>query len=183
MTGPARVATVLLRYASRVLAMLSAMAILVIMLLTVADVTQRWATGRSMAGVLEFNEILMVAVVYLGLAYTQRRDEHVSVDLLVTRLPRRARRWVEAVALLLAIMVVGLLLWATLETGLESYARREFRFGLRAVPIWPARLVIPLGLLFLSLEILRSLANRMLDRVPDEVAPAGVNVEGQPWRV
>lgn len=151
---------------SRTMAVLSAALVLVITVIIVADVSRRYLTGRSIPGVIEYSEVLMVAVVFLGLAFAQRNQDHIGVDLFLSKLPRRAGQFVKAVGL---VIVSGSFLWMLWETGKvaqRSYETGEHRFGLAQVPIWPARIVITVGVFFLLVEIFFDIADLLRGRDP-----------------
>lgn len=139
------------------------------MVSTAADVTSRQLTGSSIPGVVEYSEVLMVGLIFLGLAYAQRVGAHIGVDLVTERMPVRVAHAVRTVGLVIAIGIVAIMAWETLEVALRSFESREFRFGLVQVPIWPARLMIPLGLGALLLELGVSLYDEVValrNRVP-----------------
>jgi TRAP-type C4-dicarboxylate transport system permease small subunit len=138
---------------SRVLAVISAGFIMVIMVIMVADVARRYFTGSSIAGVLEYSEVLMVAVIYLGLAFAQRKGDHIGVDIFTNRMPKRVAQIVEAAGLVVVSLALLWVTWETMQVAQQSVATREYRFGLSRVPIWPARIVIPLGISVLLLEL------------------------------
>lgn len=132
------------------------------MISTAADVTARQLTGSSIPGVVEYSEVLMVGLIFLGLAYAQRTGAHIGVDLITERMPVRVAHLVRSVGLVIAIVVVAVMGWETLEVALRSFESREFRFGLVQVPIWPARLLIPIGLGALLLELAVSLYDEVV---------------------
>ncbi|SEK20041.1 TRAP-type mannitol/chloroaromatic compound transport system, small permease component [Blastococcus sp. DSM 46786] len=132
---------------------IAALLIVGIMISTALDVLVRQVTGSSIPGVVEYSEVLLAGLVFLGLAYAQRTGAHIGVDLVTERLPARVAHVVRAIGLFVAIAV---LLWMTYETAIvaiNSFQVGEFRFGLVPVPIWPIRIVIPLGLVALVLEL------------------------------
>ncbi|MDC4233342.1 TRAP transporter small permease [Actinomyces sp. B33] len=129
------------------------------MLLTVTDVISRLITGGSVPGLLEFTEVALVFLVFCGIAYGQQQKTHVAVTLVTSRLPERIGRTVVVLGLLI---ILALFAWATFATGsqaLDSVMRQEARFGLAAVPIWPARVVLPIGFFLLFGETLIQLLN------------------------
>ena len=150
MTGVRR----LVESIARLFSWVSGVVTLLLMLLVVAEVVLRDLFGSSLGGSIELSEVALVFLVFLGVAYAQQADAHVSTNLLTARIPPRAASVLKSVAML-AMTVV--LLWATYVTairGWDSMRAGEARFGLRSVPVWPARLMIPVGLLLLSLETL-----------------------------
>lgn len=142
---------------SATLAVLGTLVVVFLMFATSIDVLRRAITGRGVVGVVEYSEIMMAALVFFGLAYAQRTDQHISVDLVVRRFPPVIRRAVLAFALLFTCAVLGWIAYHTFDSALDSFLRGEIHFGIASVPIWPARAVIPLGLTVMALECLRQL--------------------------
>lgn len=132
--------------------------IAVIMVLTTADVIKRFLTGSSIPGVTEFSEVFLVAAVYLGLAFAMRIGAHIGVDIVIMRLKPKVSKVVQLIGMTFAIVV---LVWMTVETtgaALHSLSINEYRYGLIKVPVWPAKLIVPIGLGALILECVRFVA-------------------------
>lgn len=138
---------------ARALAVLAATCLGVLMMLTVADVTRRNITGRALPGTVEYSELLMVALVFLGLAAAQRRKEHVAVNLLTSRLPVHVSRLVRIAGLVVVLLFIGWMTWKTGQEAHRSLSRNEVRIGLQSVQVWPARLAMPVGLAALFLQV------------------------------
>lgn len=138
---------------TRWFAVASAAMTLIVMALTCTDVFSRTFTGRSVPGLLELGEVALVVLVYSGIAQAQQANVHVAVNLLTARLPVAVARTFIVIGLSFAAIVVAWGVYATGALAIDSVARQESRFGITAVPIWPARLLIPLGLLLLLAEI------------------------------
>lgn len=131
----------------------------VMMLAIVGDVASREFRGRGLLGTIELSESLLVAVIFLGLAYAERTGRHVSLSLAFDRMPPRIAFWAQTLGLLVA---VGLLGWISYRAGLQawtSYERGEFRFGIMQFPMWPARTAMFVGLAALVLEMLVTLVD------------------------
>lgn len=156
---------------ARVFAVLAGVCIATIMAAVTYDVASRQLGGRGLRGMVEYGEVLMVFVVFLSLAYAQMVKSHIGIELLVERLPAAVSARLDIVVL---TAMAALLIWMTVQTGiaaLDSYQRSEYRFGLVAVPVWPARLMIPLGLGAMGLQCLaqalRGVATLRAGRTPD----------------
>lgn len=152
-----------IRLISTVLAIIAALCVLAMMGITVADVASRTATGRSVPGAQEVSEQLVVALVFLGMAYAYYRHEHVAVSICVRALPVRPRAVFRLLGRAIMLGLVIWMIWATGESAWRSFMRGEFRFGLLQVPVWPARAAIPIGLTAFALQAL----SEMFDRVSD----------------
>jgi TRAP-type C4-dicarboxylate transport system permease small subunit len=158
---------------ARVLAALSVVLILVMMVATVADVISRLVVGRPIAGVIEMGEVLMVAIVFLGLAYTESQGGHVSMTLVIRKLRPQAAAAATSLGLALVLFVVA---WMTIVTGdraLESFESQEARFGLVQIPVWPARVALAIGLLAYFAELLP----RFADNIRQAVRPHAPSVD------
>lgn len=138
---------------TQLLAFLAVICIIAMLLAIVADVTRRTLVGESVPGVVELGEVAMVLIVFLGLGFAERRGAHVSMTLVVRKLPPRTAAIVNGLGLLLVVVVVGWMVWVTADRALESFAAQEYRFGLVRVPVWPARIAIAVGLVIYFLEL------------------------------
>jgi len=132
-----------------------------LMLATVLDVTLRTVHSGGIPGVVEFSEILLVAVVFLGMGFAQLRDQHPAFTLLMDRAPARVREPVALVGELVSVITLGWLVWATAEAAYQSVLEQEYRFGVLRVPVWPARILIPLGMALLLLCLLADMRRRI----------------------
>lgn len=151
---------------SKFLSLLSSFCIFILILLTAVDVSGRLLRNRPVPGIIEFAEVLLVALIWLGIAQAQRTDAHVSVTLLVSRLPRRVSLAVRAAGLTVMLVIVVWLSVLAIQQAEASVASGEYRWGLMRVPIWPARIAVALGLLALLLETVISLV-KMWHEKPD----------------
>jgi len=88
----------------------SASAVVFIMLLTCADVVMR-LFGRPIPGTYELVGYFGAMIVAFALAWTSVERGHISVELLVDRLPARPRAIVEGAGHLASAVLFGLLAW------------------------------------------------------------------------
>ncbi len=145
------------RNASKVGANLATVAIFLIMIVTVIDVVTRGVSARSVPGMIESAEIILVAAAFLGLGYAQRMKAHVSTSFFMDALPasvarilRRAGLGVVFVYVAGATVVSARRAWAAFQGG-------EVRFGLIEIPQWPVRAAIAIGFALLLVELLREM--------------------------
>jgi TRAP-type C4-dicarboxylate transport system permease small subunit len=149
-----------------------AVACIVIMLFaTIADVMRRGLTGSPIRGVVELSEVAMVAIVYLSLGLAESRRAHVSVTLLIDRLSARSAAIVNGIGLLIVIAVVAWMVVVTGERAEASIAVQEYRFGLVRIPVWPARLMIVLGLLVYLFALIFRLVDTVRVILPGDRRP------------
>jgi TRAP-type mannitol/chloroaromatic compound transport system permease small subunit len=136
---------------------ISAVLILFIMMVTVVDVVLRYIFKTPLKGSYEFCEIFFLSSVFLGLAYTESFRGHVNVDILISRLSDQTNLVLEIFVLLISLPVGGLLIWQGTLAFLRSLSTGEYKWGLIQIPLWPARLMIPVGVAVLCLKIVSEL--------------------------
>ncbi|MFA5605692.1 MAG: TRAP transporter small permease [Leucobacter sp.] len=125
---------------------LATLATISMMIVIALDVVARASSGASIPGVLELGETVLVAAVFLGMAYTGATNGHIAVDLVTDRLPWRVSRWLIAFGWACTTAILVWMLYATGERAIASLASNESRMGIVNWPIWPARWLIVIGL-------------------------------------
>lgn len=126
----------------RGLGMAAGVLLLLIILLTVADVFSRNLRDRSIVGTVDITTMLLVATAFLGLASAEADGRHVSVELIERRLGARARL---AFSVLRAALFVGLgvlMTWGLTEVLISATERGETTNDILRLPTWPAKLVL-----------------------------------------
>lgn len=96
---------------TRALHYVSGALIVGLMLLTAANILSRWTMGNPIRGTIELTEIGMVAIVFLGFAYAQVREDHIRVDLLYDRLGSRGRTILGVFAAIISLVTVAVMAW------------------------------------------------------------------------
>jgi TRAP-type mannitol/chloroaromatic compound transport system permease small subunit len=145
------------RWLERIITVLGVMAtisIIALMVLTTSDVVKRYIFADPIKGAYEISESLFLTAVFLGLAYTQLFREHVNTDLFIRHLTKRANLILQTVMLLLALTIYALFSWKGMEAFWTSLTEGEYRWGLIRIPLWPARLMIPIGVSALCLRFI-----------------------------
>ena len=137
---------------STVLAMFAAACGAAMMMLISMDVFNRVATGSSIRGAFEAVEMLLVLMVFLGIAYAERSGAHVRVRLFTARMPPRIAEMTRLFGNLIALGIVAFMAYQTGLAAQRSVASGEFRMGLVSFPIWPGRIAVATGLALLTLE-------------------------------
>jgi TRAP-type C4-dicarboxylate transport system permease small subunit len=137
-----------------VMSQIAGLGIVMLMLIALADIGFRKFLGPGIAGAYEVTEISLACVAFAGMAAAEATKTHVRTPLLVERLPYRAADVARAIGLTVVILALCWITYLTLKSGIRSYQEGEYRFGLNQVPIWPAKLFIPMGLFALILEFL-----------------------------
>lgn len=126
---------------------------LIITLIVVADVASRALFNAPVAGATETSTLLMIALVYLGLASVQVYKSNFRVEVMLALLPLRWRRWQELAVSLMSMIAIGIFSWRASSEAMRSFLRNEVEYGAINFPVWPARIVIAVGLILLTLQL------------------------------
>lgn len=125
----------------------------VMMVLGTADVIGRYLFNSPILGTLEIFEILLPAIVLLGLGYTQQNRGHVTIDLLVVHLSHRNKILLEIITSALALLVSAMILWrGWILTAV--YWRMHRTIATIDVPMFIPQSFVPLGALLLCIVLL-----------------------------
>ena len=118
------------------------------MALGTCDVMGRYLFNRPILGTLEIFEILLPAIVLLGLGYTQGSNAHVRVELFISHLSLRKQTILNFVTNGCALFISVLILWRgwLLTT---AYWRMGRTIPTIDVPMFLPQFLVPLGALLL----------------------------------
>src|SRR5664279_3883044 len=117
--------------------------VLGIMIAVVLNILARnVADFPQLPGVIGYSEIGLSMAVFLSLANTQRKGDHVAVLVLTSRLPLRWACALRILALAVSCVMVAWMGGVSWGPALESFRTGEYRIGAARVHIWPARMVI-----------------------------------------
>ena len=158
------------------LAGLSGLCVTYIMLVTTLDVLGRQFFSQSVPGSLEMNRLSLVAAVYLAFAAAELQQRHVEVTLVTSRLSRGWQLVASIVRGMVILTFLGLMIWRTALQALQSIDRAEYTTGLLQLPVWPAKVAIPIGVLAYAFAvIMRMIASPATsDDEADRLAPKGI---------
>lgn len=101
------------------LAWIAAALLLAMMALTVVDVLGRYLMSAPVKGSTELTELMLIAVIFIGLPAASLDREHVTVDLLTDRLRPAARRLLSPLVGLFAAAVLSVIAWRLWLTGAQ----------------------------------------------------------------
>ena len=112
----------------------------------------------------DFAGYMLAASSFLALAYTLTQGGHIRVNLVLTRLPKRAR-WVAEISSLSAC--TGISIYATYYMAqhcIEAYEFGDLSAGMIAIPIWMPLSTVLLGLFILTVALIDCLARTLVSR-------------------
>jgi len=114
---------------------LGALAMALLVLITLANVVVRYLTNRSFAWTEEISVFLLVAMTLVGSAWAALHDVHIRIDYYYMRGSARRRRLLGAISALATAFIFGLLAVLIARAALAEYSFAETTPGL-GVPRW-----------------------------------------------
>lgn len=149
---------------SRILNYVGMVILIVMMLITVADVFMRYIWNRPILGVFELTEYMMVPIVFFGWAWCAKKGGNVKVDLVVTRLEPSAQRALNIVTYFFSMVIIFVIAWQNLLESKEVWSVHKAS-DMLAVPAYPFYMVLTIGCFLLCLVLLLSLVQLILGGV------------------
>jgi TRAP-type C4-dicarboxylate transport system permease small subunit len=137
--------------------LVAAMAILMLMLLGTAQIFLRSVLNTPIAGYIDLVELSMASMAFLGAAYCQRLGAHIRMEMLVAKLRGRWLWAFEIATTLVALFIIGVLIWYSWEHFVRSYQLGDSTIDAE-YPVWPSKLLVPIAFSFWFLRLLVQLA-------------------------
>lgn len=147
----------------RALSFSAAILVLVLTLLTAAEVVLRYGFNSPIPGTWELSQLLLVGIVFLGFAHTQAKGGHVRVELLIARVGPAWRRGLDLLGLAVGVAVFAVIFWVGLKDTWTAWAIADYTLGSVAFPIWPSKLMVPVGSLLLCLRLVVQIVRHLLE--------------------
>lgn len=130
------------------------------MLLTALDVIGRFTLQHPIKGTQELSAVMLVLVVFFGVAYTARKKEHVRVELLLMYLRPKTRQVLDVISGLISLALVAGIAYQGL-VQMETQKERFLTTTLLEMPLWPFALLLSFGALLLTLIVLRDVISHL----------------------
>ncbi|WP_176249512.1 MULTISPECIES: TRAP transporter small permease subunit [unclassified Sulfitobacter] len=163
----------------RAFGLVSGVAVFALMLLAVYSVGGRNIFNSPVQGYVDLIEMAMPLIAIMGVSYTQRDGGHIRMDILVGRLRGRALWTAEFITTFLVLVLILLLIW-----GSWAHFQRSFDFAAPLwsrdssidikLPIWPAKLIVPVAFSVLALRLMLQLYSYGLAIKSGTDEPVGV---------
>jgi len=134
-----------------------------IMTLTVASIVSR-LLGKVVLGSYELVELMMVVTAGFALVHTTIRKGHVIVEIILSRLSKRAQIIAEIFHNIIATGLWGLIAWETLALLIEKGFLGEGRTEVIEAPYFPVKLLWTIALILCSLIFLMNVLNVVFGR-------------------
>jgi TRAP-type C4-dicarboxylate transport system permease small subunit len=131
---------------SQGMAVLAAIVLAGMMLLTVGDVVGRYFFNRPIKGTFELIGLLLVCAGTWGLAYCQIKKAHININILVERFPRKPQLAVISFAYFIGMVGFSLVSWQTFLLAVKYLTVEKGRVtDTLRVPYFPFILILTIS--------------------------------------
>jgi len=137
--------------------LVAAFCIFALMFLGMAQVLGRTLLNWPVSGYIDLVELSMATFAFLGVAYCERLGGHVRMDFFLNKAKGRAHWALEVFGMLVALFIIGVLVWYGFEHFLRAYQIGDTTIDAE-LPVWPSKLLVPLAFALLWLRLLLQLA-------------------------
>jgi len=147
--------------------------VLVMVLVSAANATSRYALSIASNAWLELQWYLFSAVFLLCAGYTLRHNEHIRIDVVSSRFSRRTQIWIDVFGLIFFLLPISVyMMWSSWPIFMNAWNSGEISASAGGLIRWPARLLVPAGFFLLTLQGVSELIKRvatLMGLIPDTV--------------
>jgi TRAP-type mannitol/chloroaromatic compound transport system permease small subunit len=137
-------------------------ALLISVLICTGNALVRYTFNNSSNAWLEIQWYLFAAIFLLASSYTLRRNEHVRIDVIAGRFSKRTQVVIDIFGFLFFLLPMALIiLYYAVPYALLSIQNQEVSSNAGGLIVWPAKLLIPVGFLMLTMQGISELIKRV----------------------
>ncbi len=137
-------------------------ALLLSVLICTGNAIIRYSLNTSSNAWLEIQWYLFAAIFLLATSYTLRRNEHVRIDVIAGHLSKRTQVWIDIFGFAFFLLPMALLiLYYAVPYFIVSFQEQEVSSNAGGLIVWPAKLLIPVGFLQLTMQGFSELIKRI----------------------
>lgn len=148
--------------------------VMALMFLAVYQIIGRTVFDAPVFGYIDIIEQFMVVFAFAGVAFCMREGGHIRMELVIGRLGKGRVYWaVEALAITLGLVVIGILVPVSYEHFLRAYEIGDSTINVGLV-VWPAKLLIPVSFAVLIIRMLAQLAGYIRMMIDPTLEPVAI---------
>ncbi len=131
-------------------------------LVSAGNALVRYTFDTSSNAWLELQWYMFSAIFVLCSGYTLLRNEHIRIDIVNSRFPKRVQIWIDIiggiVCLLPMTLIIMVLSWPIF---VDSFMRHEVSSNAGGLLRWPFKLIVPVGFFLLALQGVSEIVKRI----------------------
>lgn len=127
------------------------------------DVLMRHVFNRPTVWADEVSGYLLVAITFLGAAYTLTEDAHIRIETIVERLGTNAQRRLTYMTDVLSLLFLVIYAWQGGRLFVDAYVSGKISPTLLRTPIYIPELAVFIGLTWLFFQMVIHFVNRVIE--------------------
>ena len=135
-------------FLNKILVILGGIAVMALMLLATGNVVLR-IFGTPYRGAYEIVSFLGAVVIAFALGFTQKRKDHIVVDILTDHFSKELQNVIDKIADLVIMVFFGIVCWQIYIWGIKIVESREVSETLK-IPFYPFVFAVAVGFAMLS---------------------------------
>ena len=147
--------------------------VLIMVLVSAANATSRYALNLASNAWLELQWYLFAVVFLLCSGYTLLHNEHIRIDVVSSHLSRRTQVWIDVFGFMFFLLPMSLfIMWLSWPVFMNAWTSGEISGSAGGLIRWPVRMLVPLGFFLLSAQGFSELIKRIAflrGLIPDPV--------------
>ena len=163
----------LLHAVERTTAIASGLFIFGLMLVGVVQIVGRTVFNAPIFGYIDAIEMSIAVFAFLAIAYCERMNGHVRMELFVGKLRGRPLWIAEAAGQVVGLFVIAVLIWYGWDHAMRAYEYGDSTIDAQ-IPWWPSKLLIPFAFALLFVRLLVNLVGYIRLAVDGSAEPVAV---------
>ena len=157
----ARYGRFILKYSSAASGVIGGFFIFSMTLLVSVDVLGRYLFGKPTLVAVEMSAYMYVAIIFLGLAYTESISRHIQITTVTRHLPQNQQKVLAIVISITTIIFVGWLVWFSAGPAIQYFMQGAVSKTGTHTPLWIPVSLIPLGFFLFTFQLIASLIHKL----------------------
>lgn len=137
-------------------AVLGAILIGFLLLSTVFEVIMRYFFSSPLIWSLEISEILLLYTVFLGVAWLERSNRHIRVDIVPARLSPRPKAVLNILSSVIGAFCCAIIAWYSAQATWEAFVTGAFNPTVMEIPTALILVIIPVSSFLFFIQCLRN---------------------------
>jgi TRAP-type C4-dicarboxylate transport system permease small subunit len=136
------------------------------LVLIMVEVALRGLLGKSTLFSSDFVSLMLVFLTFFSLGYVLKNDRHIKVDLVITHVPKRIRKYLDLIADLISFLIVLYMIYWSWDMVKSSYQLKETSETVVAIALYVPKAFVPIGLMIFALQFVASFLGKILAPSP-----------------
>ena len=126
--------------------------VFIMMLITSTEVIGRYVFNSPTTWAWPLNRQIFGVFILVAGAYTMSKREHIRIEILYDHFPPKVKMIARGIALASFVIFMGVLVWQGSWMGWNSLMMKEKLAGAFRMPLYPFKILIPIGALLFLLQ-------------------------------